>query len=433
PQRSSGGRECEGFMKAPIGGKVDSEKEQGSLKEGHRRPNTSEVLLSNFTDNTSTHLEPDSISVSVADLSTKLLMHDRNAKNWTQPLVILQDDGSTCDVGCKDAFPQVKKMLENGGPPLTVRQSPSASRSSSERLSNWTLCCPGHRINPGEKDQFDEGKRAMSGIRDQSKLRQKTSGSKNRGTNSMHSKSAKAALTAPASAPKAPNRRTTSNAAKDKESRCTYVLNLFLARDDHRYIGQFSDLTHKGHPKIPPCAHSIGMRDLNEKDSQFIAICNDIGIEGSKIAKLLERMKEEQGILGTIVPKSIYHMSQKTKKMADLSKGITSDMGEQSSSLGAGFWCAMLPATLSTSPALTLPSSSFGSAFWGVNLPESPAEQSSSSMGSLSFMSDRRKKSMSLPKSSTGLSMGLSISNFSAKASSRFDLASFSFKNFLNK
>mmetsp|Transcript_36083 Transcript_36083/g.85997 ORF Transcript_36083/g.85997 Transcript_36083/m.85997 type:complete len:174 (+) Transcript_36083:402-923(+) len=127
----------------------------------------------------------------------------------------------------KDAFPQVKKMLENGGPPLTVRQSPSASRSSSERLSNWTLCCPGHRINPGKKDQFDEGKRAMSGIRDQSKLRQKTSGSKNRGTNSMHSKSAKAALTAPASAPKAPNRRTTSNAAKDKESRCTYVLNLF--------------------------------------------------------------------------------------------------------------------------------------------------------------------------------------------------------------
>jgi len=178
---------------------VDSEKEQGSLEEGHRRPNTSEVLLSNFTDNTSTHLEPDSTSVSVADLSTKLLMHDRNAKNWTQPLVILQDDGSTCDVGCalrgkksttplnaidqpnkyprnscirlptrfkgKDAFPQVKKMLENGGPPLTVRQSPSASRSSSERLSNWTLCCPGHRINPGKKDQFDEGKRAMSGYR----------------------------------------------------------------------------------------------------------------------------------------------------------------------------------------------------------------------------------------------------------------------------
>jgi len=73
-----------------------------SLKEGHRRPNTSEVSLPTFPDYTSTQLLPDSITVSEADLSTKLLEHDRNAKNWTQPepLIIPQDNGSTCDVGC---------------------------------------------------------------------------------------------------------------------------------------------------------------------------------------------------------------------------------------------------------------------------------------------------------------------------------------------
>ena len=190
PQRAPG-QQCDSILEGP----VDCTKKQAALKE-HRRPNSSKVLLQH----SGKHLKTcDSFSLAAADLSTKLLEHDRNAKNWTQPLIIPQDNDTTCDVGCalmgkqsktppnavdqpkkyprgtcirlptrfqgKDAFPDVKKMLENGGPPLTVRQVPSQSRSSAQRLFNWTLCCPGHLINAGKQTQFDEGKAAMSGIR----------------------------------------------------------------------------------------------------------------------------------------------------------------------------------------------------------------------------------------------------------------------------
>ena len=363
PRRLVGGQaDSDKKLASSLMGPGHSEKMPASL-EGRRRPNSSEVLIPFVPDDSTTQFDArEAIGISTDDLSAQLLEHDRNAKNWTQQLNIIQDDGSTCNVGCalrgtlsrtppnainqpnkyprqtcirlptslkgKDAFPRVKMLLENGGPLLTIRQVPSESRSSAQRQSNWTLCCHGHRINPGKTGQFKAGKAAMSGIRHQPKLRQKTAGSKKRGIQAMYSKSAKAQLPPPAHAPNAPNRRTKSGAAKNKESRCTFVLNLFVAQDDYWYLSQLSNLNHKGHPRIPPSAHSIGMRELNKEDSQFISICSDVGIEGSKIAKLLERMKGEEGVSGTIVPKAIYNMSESTKKMAELSKGITSDMDD---------------------------------------------------------------------------------------------------------
>ena len=105
---------------------------------------------------------------------------------------------------------------------------------------------------------------------------------------------------------------------------CSNVFNIFVAYDDYWYIARSTNLCHTGHPSIPQSAKLLGMDDISENDSAFIAMCNDAGIGNNQIAKMLELLHGRES--GTFLTQTLYNYNVQTKLMSDIAKGIKPNM-----------------------------------------------------------------------------------------------------------
>ena len=241
----------------------------------------------------------------MSGITASLLDEECKLNNWYQDVVILQDDGTYCNIksAClgkksttpheatdqpsnyppltvyqlpkslkgEGAFPKVKELLEGGGPKLRVIAK-KAQRSAT-RKAEWCLVCPGHLKAPLKRNEdFNEGCTGKKGVKQETKVRTKTKGSKVPGILSMHSKSVRKSIDTSKKGKKWSKRKTTATGCG-----CPNVFNIFVAGDDYWYIGRSTNLRHTGHPSIPQSAKLLGMDDISENDSAFIAICNEAG------------------------------------------------------------------------------------------------------------------------------------------------------------
>jgi len=100
-------------------------------------------------------------------------------------------------------------------------------------------------------------------------------------------------------------------------------VNIFQSASDNRfYVASNSNLTHRGHPYLPPSAANKSSSELTSDDIQLIELLNG-KIGPQSIANVINERHEGEG---EFLSKTIYSKIRELKRVKDLEKGISSDM-----------------------------------------------------------------------------------------------------------
>ena len=180
------------------------------------------------------------------------------------------------------------------------------------------------------KKEFDGDSYIQSGVRKESIKSQKNAG----GLTSLDLMSTKTQLksmkasrsnkTSRYSQNQPNKRRTSSNRAPNKESKCECrIVIVYNNSDGYFYLDIDSNLYHTGHRYIPPSAKLMSTTEVNEDLNVLISRLANVGVTPSKISDFVSQMED---IDSTLDNKSIRNMIQKETQL-DYSKiGITSSM-----------------------------------------------------------------------------------------------------------
>ena len=105
--------------------------------------------------------------------------------------------------------------------------------------------------------------------------------------------------------------------------RCPMKVNLFQSSlDDRFYVASNSNLTHRGHPYLPPSAANRSSSQLTSDDIQLIELLNG-KIGPQSIANIIN---ERHDGMGEFLSKTIYSKIRELQNLKDIEKGISSDM-----------------------------------------------------------------------------------------------------------
>ena len=100
-------------------------------------------------------------------------------------------------------------------------------------------------------------------------------------------------------------------------------VNLFQSSlDDRFYVASNSNLTHRGHPYLPPSAANRSSSQLTSDDIQLIELLNG-KIGPQSIANIIN---ERHDGMGEFLSKTIYSKIRELQNLKDIEKGISSDM-----------------------------------------------------------------------------------------------------------
>ena len=101
--------------------------------------------------------------------------------------------------------------------------------------------------------------------------------------------------------------------------------------DGYWYFGVNSKLQHVGHRFEEPQVSLKSEKDLSEDDLSLLDILYQERVNTGQIARIMSKRNGED--FGTLLPSTIYSITAKSKKMANLAKGITPKMSDAEKTL----------------------------------------------------------------------------------------------------
>ena len=127
-------------------------------------------------------------------------------------------------------------------------------------------------------------------------------------------------------------RRTSTVLSSSLATSCQMKIRYFLHPNGYWYLASSSTLEHTGHPPLPPSSVSLSSSLLGTEKMEFYYSLYDSGVAPGHASDVMTSMCGK-GTNGTFLPKTILNMNAKTKRMRDLSQGITSDMSDAEKTL----------------------------------------------------------------------------------------------------
>lgn len=120
-------------------------------------------------------------------------------------------------------------------------------------------------------------------------------------------------------------RRSTSNRAQSKESRCWSCITILYTPVDRRYYlsNKCTNLQHSGHIFVPPTAMIRSVTQLSDELTQLVDTMATAMIRPHQIASVLNLLDEDPGSYDS---KAIQNLVKKCTNMKDDDLGISSDM-----------------------------------------------------------------------------------------------------------
>ena len=102
----------------------------------------------------------------------------------------------------------------------------------------------------------------------------------------------------------------------------------FLARNNRWYLATSSNFQHTGHPYLPPSAVPLSEKDMDPGHLQTYKFLYDARVNPTQTANIMSDMVEfaSGGTQGTFLPKTIFNMNARTKRMQQLAGGVTTDI-----------------------------------------------------------------------------------------------------------
>jgi len=96
---------------------------------------------------------------------------------------------------------------------------------------------------------------------------------------------------------------------------------IYLSSTNDWYLKSHgSNLQHKYHPELDLKASLLSQKDLSEKELTLLNILYDVNVAPSTISKILSTLMDQD--VGTLVPKTIFNITQKTRNLLDVANKI---------------------------------------------------------------------------------------------------------------
>lgn len=250
-----------------------------------------------------------------------------------------------------ESFNELKDMIVGNqccpGCSIGLRQVAPQSRQSIRTGGAWTFVCEkGRIVEEAKHGRFMPGEYAMQNIATPSLKKRKTKGSTHQGVDGMYSKKTRDKIqqvlkadelerksaAQSKSAGRAVNKRTETGRSKNKQSKCPMQFTIFHYRHDDRfYLSTRCTLLHKNHPFLEPEMIVRSEKDLNEDDKAFMSLLYNLRASNTMIGMIMEHIKGPG--FGSFVPKTIYNMNKKSRKMLELAQGLRDNMTDAEKTL----------------------------------------------------------------------------------------------------
>jgi hypothetical protein len=121
-------------------------------------------------------------------------------------------------------------------------------------------------------------------------------------------------------------RKTVSLRATSSDKKCPMKIIIFLGQDNHFYLSKFSCLHHLHHPCLKSEAVLHGQRDMEVGDIDLISLLFSPHLSPLQITQIISQLKGTE--FGTILPKRVYDINQKTEELLNLALGLIPDCSD---------------------------------------------------------------------------------------------------------
>jgi hypothetical protein len=121
-------------------------------------------------------------------------------------------------------------------------------------------------------------------------------------------------------------RKTVSHQAPSIGLKCQMQIVIFFGNNNHFYMLTKSNLNHSHHHRLKSEAILHGQSDLGSGEIDLLTLLSDVNVTPTQIAQIMETLRGPQG--GTFMPKHVYNMNQKTKKLHDFATGLLPDSND---------------------------------------------------------------------------------------------------------
>jgi hypothetical protein len=115
-------------------------------------------------------------------------------------------------------------------------------------------------------------------------------------------------------------RKTVSSRAPTFEKKCPMQIIIFLGQDDQFYLSTKSCLQHPYHPFLKADAILYGQSDMEQADIDLLSLLFSVEATPLQISQNMQSLKGT--VSGTLLPKRVYDMNQKTEQLHDLALGL---------------------------------------------------------------------------------------------------------------
>jgi hypothetical protein len=121
-------------------------------------------------------------------------------------------------------------------------------------------------------------------------------------------------------------RKTVSLGATSSDKKCPMRIIIFLGQDNCVYLSKFSSLHHLHHPGLKCEAVLHGQNDMEEGDIDLVSLLFSAQLSPLQMTQIMSQLKGFE--LGTILPKRVYDINQKTEELLDLALGLLPDCSD---------------------------------------------------------------------------------------------------------
>jgi hypothetical protein len=115
-------------------------------------------------------------------------------------------------------------------------------------------------------------------------------------------------------------RKTVSSRSPTFETKCPMQIIIFLGQDDHFYLSTKSCLEHHYHPFLKADAILCRQSDMEQGNIDLLSLLFSVEATPVQISQIMQCLKGTE--LGTLLPKRVYDMNQKTEQLHDLAHGL---------------------------------------------------------------------------------------------------------------
>jgi hypothetical protein len=117
-------------------------------------------------------------------------------------------------------------------------------------------------------------------------------------------------------------KKTVSSRAPTFETKCPMQIIIFLGQDDHFYLSTKRCLEHCYHPFLKVDAILCRQSDMEQGNIDLLSLLFSVEATPVQISQIMQCLKGTES--GTLLPKRVYDMNQKTEQLHDLALGLIS-------------------------------------------------------------------------------------------------------------